>query len=117
MSLAVGSIAQAQEDVWHYLIPKLDESVKTVGIGVDGTSMERSQEGHRQAMVGTISLYNEEGERLHTIYQGATPEYGKATFWKRMEREIAYVKSVYPHSNYVGIAFPDCLKPQRGVVI
>lgn len=104
LSLAVGSIAQAKEDVWHYIIPKLDEPVKTIGIGVDGTSMERSQEGYRQAMVGTISLYNEEGERLHTIYQGATPEYGKATFWKRMDRCIADVKSIYPHSNYVGIA-------------
>ena len=49
-------------------------------------------------------MNNEQGKRLHTIYQGATPEYGKATFWKRMEREIADVKSRYPHCNYIGIA-------------
>ena len=28
-------------------------------------------------MTGTIALYDSEGERLHTIYLGATPEYGK----------------------------------------
>lgn len=55
-------------------------------------------------MVGTISFYNKQGERQHTIYLGATPEYGKATFWERMEREIAQVKSVYPQATYVGVA-------------
>ena len=55
-------------------------------------------------MVGTISFDNKQGERQHTIYLGATPEYGKATFWERMEREIEPVKSVYPQATYVGIA-------------
>jgi hypothetical protein len=75
-----------------------------VGIGVDGTCMLLCQEGYREAMVGTISLYNKQGERKHTIYSAATPEYGKATFWQRMELEIAQVKSVYPQAKYVGIA-------------
>jgi hypothetical protein len=62
------------------------------------------EEGYRQAMVGTISLYDRDGERLHTIYLGATPEYGQATFLERMEREIAHVKHLYPRAIYVGIA-------------
>jgi hypothetical protein len=32
------------------------------------------------AMTGTISLYDKNGERLHTIYVGAAPEYGKQHF-------------------------------------
>jgi hypothetical protein len=36
--------------------------------------------GYRQAMVSTIALYDNEGERLHTLYVAAAPEYGKAGF-------------------------------------
>jgi len=39
-------------------------------------------------MVGTLSLYDSEGERQHTIYLGAAPEYGKKSFLERLEREI-----------------------------
>jgi hypothetical protein len=34
----------------------------------------------REAMTGSLSLYDKHGERLHTIYVGAAPEYGKKTF-------------------------------------
>jgi hypothetical protein len=34
-------------------------------------------------MVGTIGFYDADGERQQTIYLGATPEYGKATFLGR----------------------------------
>jgi len=60
--------------------------------------------GYREAMVGTISLYDKQGKRQHTIYIGATPEYGKATFLQRMQREITNVKKTYPQAIYVGIA-------------
>jgi hypothetical protein len=50
----------------------------------------------REAMTGTISLYDRHGERLHTIYVGAAPEYGKATFFERTTREINHVKSCIP---------------------
>ena len=77
--------------------------------------------GLREAMVGTIStecfgadtlsrdfagksfvrkhparkflLYDALGERQHTIYMGATPEYGKASFLERLEREIGRTKA------------------------
>jgi hypothetical protein len=101
---AVGDIVIEKEELWHYATPKLEEPVETVGISVDGTCMLLCQEGYREAMVGTISLYNKQGERQHTIYLAATPEYGKATFWQRMKREIAQVKSVYTQAKYVGIA-------------
>lgn len=55
-------------------------------------------------MVGTISLYDALGERQHTIYIGATPEYGKANFMERLEREIQRTKARYPQATYIGIA-------------
>ena len=101
---AVVSIVQAKEETWHYATPRLTVPVHTITIGLDGTCMLLCEEGYRQAMVGTISLYDRDGERLHTIYLGATPEYGQATFLERMEREIAHVKHLYPRAIYVGIA-------------
>lgn len=101
---AVGSIAQAKEEVWEYETPKLEERITTVGISLDGAHLPMSEEGYRESMVGTISLYNENGDRQHTIYIGAAPEYGKASFMKRLEKEIAHVKKTYPKALYIGIA-------------
>jgi len=100
----VGGIAQAKEESWSYATPKLDTRIASVGIGVDGTCMLLCESAWREAMTGSISLYDKMGERQHTIYIGASPEYGKATFFERMEREIAHVKALYPTARYAGIA-------------
>lgn len=60
--------------------------------------------GYREAMTGNISLYNPAGERMHTIYVGATPEYGKAKFLAHLENELNKVKKKYPDALYIGIA-------------
>ncbi len=60
--------------------------------------------GYREAMTGNVSLYNLDGNRVHTIYLGATPEYGKATFLSRLQNEVDKIKSKYPNATYVGIA-------------
>jgi hypothetical protein len=104
LAAAVGSVAQAKEEDWHYATPKLDVPVTTIGIGLDGTCMFMTKEGNRQAMVGTISLYDAEGERRHTIYVAATPEYGKATFYARLEREIEHTRSLFPEATRIGLA-------------
>lgn len=101
---AVASVVQIKEEQWHYATPKLKEPVHSIGVGVDGTCMFVVDEGKRQAMVGSISLYDKEGERLHTTYVAATPEYGKETFYQRMAREIEHVKGVYPQAHTSGIA-------------
>ena len=88
LALAVGSVALAREEQWQYTLPPLEKPVATIGVGLDGTCMLITNEGPRQAMVGTISLYDAEGERLHTLYTAATPEYGKDTFYERLGREI-----------------------------
>ena len=104
VAAAVGSAAQAKEEHWHYETPKLSIPIETISIGMDGTCMVLCDEGPRQAMVGTLSLYDRHGERQHTTYIGATPEYGQAHFIARMEDEMAHVKALYPDAHTMGIA-------------
>ena len=101
---AVGTIALLKEEGWHYQTPKLSVAIETVSIGVDGTCMLLCEDGWRQAMVGTISLYDALGERQHTTYIAATPEHGRETFLGRMQREVEQVKQLYPHAHYQGLA-------------
>ena len=104
VSEAVASIIEAKEESWNYVPPQLESEIASVAIGLDGTCMLLCERGWREAMVGTISLYDPQGERLHTIYIGATPEYGKARFLERLEREIGRTKARYPQATYIGIA-------------
>lgn len=100
----VGSIACAQEEKWEYDPPELNEPVSTIVLSMDGAYILMANEGYREAMVGNLSLYNSEGDRLHTIYLGEAPEYGKANFKKRYEHEIMRLKARYPDALYLGIA-------------
>ncbi|MCP4179688.1 MAG: ISKra4 family transposase [bacterium] len=104
LSESVGSIALAKEELWSYSTPKLDDPVKAISIGLDGTTILMREEGYRQSMVGTIALYNRSGERLHTTYVASTPEYGKKAFIDKMTNEISKVKEFYPKANYIGVA-------------
>lgn len=101
---AVAVVAMVKEEQWSYQVPELAANVATIGIGIDGTCLLMCIDGWREAMVGTISLYDTSGERLHTTYIGATPEYGKKTFFQRMETEIAKVSTQFPTALKVGIA-------------
>jgi hypothetical protein len=101
---AVAAVALAKQEDWGYALPKLEGPVETVTIGMDGTCLLMCKGGGRETMVGTIGLYDRDGERQHTIYLAATPEYGKATFLDRMEREIGRVKAANPRAQYVGLA-------------
>jgi hypothetical protein len=104
VSETVGALAQAKEEHWHYSTPALEAAVTTVSIGLDGTTIFLREQGYRIAMVGTLALYDGAGERLHTTYIGASPEYGKASFLERMRREIAHTKQLYPDALYIGLA-------------
>lgn len=104
MTEAVGAIAQLKEELWHYETPKLAQPVASVAVGIDGTCMFITEDGWREAMSGTLSLYADDGERLHTIYVGGAPEYGKGAFLKRMAHEITHVTALYPTATRVGLA-------------
>jgi hypothetical protein len=101
---AVAAVALAKEESWTYRLPRWDVLPATVSVGLDGSCMHLSADGWRETMVGTLGFYDADGERLHTIYLGATPEYGKATFLERLTREVERAKVELPGARYVGIA-------------
>lgn len=101
---SVGSIAQAKEQSWSYSTPTFDQAIDTVVCSLDGAYLLTCDDGWKESMVGAISLYDCEGERYHTTYFGAAPQYGKADFLERFERELSHIKQHYPNALYIGIA-------------
>ncbi len=97
-------VAMAKEDVWEYATPELEREVTTVSISIDGANMPIKDDGFREAMCGTISMYDEAGERLHTIYVGQAPESGKGEFKRRFSNEIEKIKTLFPEAHYIGLA-------------
>ena len=55
-------------------------------------------------MVGSISLYDESGERLHTGYLAQAPEYGKEKFLRDFKQEIETTKKLYSGKTCIGVA-------------
>ena len=100
----VGGIAQAREEDWTYTLPELEDAVSTIVFSLDGAYILMQEDGWREAMVGALSFYNREGKRLHSLYLGAPPEYGKETFKQRYKQEIQRIKGLYPDALYLGIA-------------
>lgn len=101
----VGNIAAAKEEDWEYEMPALDAPIATVVVSLDGAMIPMADSaGWREAMVGALSFYDGEGERLHTVYLAAAPEYGKQEFLQRLEREILRAKQHFPEALYLGIA-------------
>ena len=89
---------------WKYTTGIESSDVSSVGFSLDGACMLLRGDGWRVAMVGTVSLYDKKGERLHTTYLARAPEYGKETFLSDFEKEIAQTKKLYPEKTYVGVA-------------
>ena len=100
----VGSIANCYESQWEYELPEFDEPVSSISMGLDGTCMLMHKDGWREAMFGSIAFYDHQGERLHTIYCSATPEYGKEKFKEKFSREIERVKEKFPDVLAIGLA-------------
>jgi hypothetical protein len=101
---AVAAAVLAKEEDWGYALPKFEESPSTVAVSLDGTCLLMGEDGWRETMVGTLSFYNGAGERQHTVYLAATPEYGKTKFLSHLEVEIGRAKAKCPDAHYVGIA-------------
>jgi hypothetical protein len=101
---AVAAAVLAKEEDWSYTLPKFEEPPATVAISLDGICLLMGEDGWRETMVGTLSFYDRDGEREHTIYLAATPEYGKAKFLGHLEEEIGRAKAKCPEAHSVGIA-------------
>jgi hypothetical protein len=70
----------AKKRNWNYAIDISGESVSTIGVSLDATCMLFCDGDYRRAMVGSISLYDSQGERLHTRYFALSPECGEEQF-------------------------------------
>ncbi len=100
----VGSVVDAKEEVWNYDIPNINDPVSTIGLSMDGASVLILKEGYREVMTGAISLYNNEGDRAHSMYYAVEPEHGKNRFFARMEAAISEVKKQFPNALCLGIS-------------
>jgi hypothetical protein len=103
ISRAVGDLASNRQK-WAYQPTVEREKVSTIGISLDGTCMLLREDGWRQAMVGSISFYDTNGERLNSVYVAQTPEYGKESFYGMFDREIIRVKKEYGDKLFIGVA-------------
>jgi hypothetical protein len=104
---SIGVLALAHQESWIYDAPiEIDPlRVATLSLGLDGTCMFLiNGGGWREAMVGTISMYDRNGERLHTIYLGAGPEYGKEKFLSMVDAEWKKAIENYPKALTQGLA-------------
>ena len=104
VSAVVAACADFFDPEIDYELPADIEPPAQIAISLDGTCMLMVNDGWREAMTGTISLYDAAGKRMHTIYIGATPQYGKTEFLMRFEREIKKIKAKYPNAVYTGLA-------------
>jgi hypothetical protein len=102
ISQAVGEVAASRS--WKYTAGVPSSEVSSIGFSLDGTCMLLREEGWRQAMVGSISLYNVDGERIHSTYIAQSPEYGKETFYRDLSVEIRATRKTYAGKTCVGVA-------------
>ena len=102
ISQAVGEVAASKS--WKYSSNVPSSDVSSIGFSLDGTCMLLREDGWRQAMVGSISLYNKEGERIHSTYLAQSPEYGKETFYRELSKEIKATKKTYKGKTCIGVA-------------
>ncbi len=100
----VGTIAIAKEENWNYELPDFPNKVASIGVGLDGTCLNMKDDGWREAMCGTIAFFDKDGDRMHTIYTGSSPEHGKESFLYRFNNEIVKVKDIYSEVTVVGLA-------------
>ena len=100
----VGAIAVAKEEDWNYRLPDMPKAVASISIGLDGTCLNMIEDGWREAMCGTIAFFDRKGERMHTIYTAASPEYGKEKFFHKFGNAVDNVIELFPKTPVIGLA-------------
>jgi hypothetical protein len=95
--------AMGKEDRWQYKTAVPSSEAAAIVVYMDATCVAIVDERYKQATVGAIDILNRESERVETIYLANAPEDGKATFFERMDRELASVKKRYPDLRCVGL--------------
>jgi hypothetical protein len=100
--VSAGIISKADE--WTYELPKFEKKVAAIGVGLDGAMLNVRDEGWREGMVGSLTLYDAEGERLSSVYLAAPPEYGKEKFLGAMDKKISLLSEKFPEATKVAVA-------------
>lgn len=99
-----GQVAVEKATRWHLVGTEPAPPVAIVATGLDGTTMPLVGEDYKDAMCGTIALYDEAGTRLTTEYLGALPQAGKATFTHLFTRRVTDVLERYADAVHVVLA-------------
>jgi len=100
---AVGQIAADKKETWELRPTGPAAAVRVIATGMDGTTMPLVDENYKMAMVGTITLYDEAGERLSTEYLGAMPEAGRAAFYRHWDAQVTGILQRYPEALHVAL--------------
>lgn len=101
---AVGQIAVDKKETWELRQTGTDgASVRVIATGMDGATLPLVDENYKVAMVGTITLYDEAGDRLGTEYLGAMPEAGRAGFYRHWDTQVADLLQRYPQALHVAL--------------
>ena len=97
----VGQLAVEHRQDWQLPIPSPTAPVKTIASGVDGAMMPLVSEAYKEAMCGTIALYEQSGERLSTEYQGEMPQSGKTDFANHFAARVSQTLELFPSAQHV----------------
>ena len=98
---AVGTHAVAQRRDGEVALAEPAVPVTTIATGVDGTTVPLVGEGYKEAMCGTLALYEKGGERLTTEYHGALPQAGKTAFAQSFAARVQQVVAQFPQALHV----------------
>lgn len=108
LALLVSAQAQSRDTALEWQPAAPPEQVALIVVGVDGAMIHTRTDGWRQAMAGTMSLYDKEGERLDTLYigcgPGTTPAQGKDVFFKQMDHHLERLKARHPKALTLGLS-------------
>lgn len=96
-------VAIEQEDI-DYTPQIKSEDVHAISYGLDGAIMPMKDDGWREAMTGTVSFFDKDGNRIETIYTAAAPEYGKDKFREQFNQIAAKAHSFAPQATIIGLA-------------
>ena len=91
---SAGKAAHAQERARMYDLACDPKAVHAVIASADATCVAIVKEDYKQATAGCFCLLGENGERIETIYIAHSPEDAKLSFWERMEREAARLRTM-----------------------
>ena len=97
----VGARAVVPAQAWVRPLPAAPAPVTFIASGVDGTTMPLVGEDYKEAMCGTLALYNLAGERLTTEYHGAMPQAGKADFETAFAARTQQLLAHFPNALHV----------------